>query len=221
MRIANKKQQKQDRKKFNKDIGPATRLLIVRRQITLFMVLMLMEIGLGSLCWAIRNQEKNVKGDYMTALKNVYDPRSFTNVDSFLETFCAWALMLMAAGLSVVHKKHDEDIARQILSDIERAFPSMRILSSLNGKDYDKYGVHSTFHPVACRVIRHRASHDPRLLNGLINGHLSAGPTRDYAMAVICGHLKSHPEDFSKILNKYEEESLPRSLVRKYGTKTR
>jgi len=54
----------------------------------------------------------------------------------------------------------------------------------------------------------------------LMNGEIDIASNKsfcDMAVAVMEGHLKTHPEDFEQILQKFEPKSIPQSLMNKYG----
>lgn len=225
-----KKEEKAKKQEFLKKIGPSTRLLIARRGFTTFVAVMMLEVGFGSSMFLFRNNDSKPEANrrsYIEALKSVYNITNLADNDKWIlkendfasdaiETLVATLLALVAAGFACRNIKRDQLTAKRTAN--------LSPFFNMSSLYYIKNDIHHIpvkkeitwkLHPISRQIIKHIAANNPTLFNELISGKVSDA-SRDYTLAVIKAHLKSHPEDFKKVLDVYEEESLPKSLTRKY-----
>ena len=232
-----KQREKEARQKFLKDIGPATRLLIARRGFAAFMVAVAVEIGLGSLLWMWGNVDgsdaakpKEYRREYLVSLKNAYNVTNLFDGDKWkrkehdrasdaTETLFAILLLIAALEIGRRHVKDDEIVAKRTLK-VNISTGVMDDLYNIKTGHVWSPGLLWNMHPVSRAVIKHLSSQDSMRFNALLKGKVHRA-SRDYTMAVIRGYLETHPDELQKVLDVYEEESLPKSLLRKYGGRTR
>lgn len=243
-----KANEKNKHKEFLKNIGPATRLLIVRRGLRDFLTVMLMSICMGSGVWFVHNQANPEKKriSYTQAFKRAYDIRNLTSTDRFyhasdsepdgIYTIAAMLLLMTAAGVGIRRMQDDKEKAKDFEEHIlrETLFSSSTPLDDLmiyfhwvqhpnmSWRD-NYYEVEQErlwkLNPVCKSIVENMASLYPVLFERLLSGNTRFA-SRDYAIAVISGYLKSHPDEFQRIMDVYVGETLPKSLVRKYAKKS-
>ena len=77
-----------------------------------------------------------------------------------------------------------------------------RILDSLDG--------------FATELVTKMSELDRDYLDSLVSGRMN-GVSYNIASAIIAGHLKSHPEDYVRLVSVIDEATLPQDIVKKYG----
>lgn len=69
-------------------------------------------------------------------------------------------------------------------------------------------------------IISKMAESERIYFDMLMNGEIDVQNNKsfyDMAVAIMEGHLKKHPEEFAQILQKFDERTIPQSLMNKYG----
>ena len=233
-KIATKKQDAEKRAEFKKAIGPATRLLIARRGLTQLLLWWMVAVGFGTVIWDIENiADKELGREHISlvdAFINAHDVRNLFKVDKWVNkragsissdasyTFMSMVLLFWICRFAKMRMKKDEEVAEKTLKYKD----SMRYLFAETDffRRYDDSDLAWKLHAVSRAVIRKIAADNPELFNRLLSGEIN-NATRDYAITVISGWLKNHPDDFAKVADVYDINSLPKSLVRKYAPRTR
>jgi len=229
------------KREFLDKIGPATRLLIARRGFAAFAAAMLMQVGIGSAYWALVDMDK----PYTDSIKNAYDITNLVDGKKWLDcegngmkevfdTLVATVLLIGAVAAACKMVAYDRQVAKRTVRDVDGEIENDKWYKSDLSNDLynivnrhafssNLYSFESCFwkvHPVSRSIVKHMAELNPELFDNLLSGKTYM-PSRDYAIAVVKGHLKSHPDDYKKLLAAYEYETLPKSLIQKYAAKSR
>lgn len=230
--LQQKSEQAAKNKELDKKMGTMARLAIARRGFYTFTAVALLSVALGSATWGISKAaipEKTLS--YPDAFKNAYNIKNLGDKDKAFDTTIAMLWLIVAAIAARANVNNNKKRARKLTRNIESdrycradidVFNS-RMLSTLyreQNKDSFTVSVNDKMDAIARAIIKKFASENPEFFENVLANRISR-ITRDYAITVIEGHLKSHPEDFEKLLDAYVPESLPKSLVRKYGQKNR
>ena len=221
-------------RKLLEDMGAATRLLVVRRGFNNFAAGLLLAFGVGSAYWGIINLELSgtEHTSYTDALRRAYDVTILTDasrrahtdasgIPDGVYTLVSIQMMAVAAAIARVGAKDDMQIAAKTVECLNGHiyanrlnYSLVRTLVGLSGCKDEK------LHPICCAVIKEMSAKNPTLFRRLLSGW-TFDVTRDYAISVISGYLKTHPDEFRRVLDVYDADSLPKSLMRKYSGHSR
>lgn len=239
--LGNKDKKNQD---FLNNIGKKTRFLIRRRSFATFLTALLLEIGLGSADWALCKDaytDYYPQTSYADALKRAYnittlfDYNKYKRMDASgsrdgIYTIIGLILLFAAVAMARLRANADTEIAHKTISILRAEYTTPLdfekdwVADFLTRKDFllDSFDImyrigwhRQSVHPVCKSVIENMSAQHPELFERLLAGK-TLFPPRDYALAVIKGYLKSHPHDFQRVLDVYNPENLPKSLIQKY-----
>lgn len=240
--IARKKQANEAKeaadREFKRNVGPETLRIIAIRYAITFVACIIFEICLGGIMWSAHNdaKPKSAQMPFDKAIKNAYNVTNLVRADKWhrrphdkmpdaAETLIAM-LGIGAAGLAAGAKKRlDKVIAKntlQILQDETNPESysnhlTLDRLLEMSEKPLGRSRGTNTWqlHPVCRPIVTHISAQTPRLFNNLITG-TTKNPTPDYAIAVMEGHLQSHPEDLQKAIEAFKAHVLPDEVKDEY-----
>lgn len=197
--------------------------LLARNSMVAFAVAALIGIGAGSATYAygyLVTPSKDKYPSYIDAFKHAYDVLDLTK-----DTVIAMLLLVGAALLANCCLREERRNAKRAVKEIllehnagaENHTPS-RLAYIYGESGLDLNNPTGKLNPICYEIIKEVSSRNPELFDALAVGDVR-GPTDSYAMAVIEGYLKTHPDDFQKVLDSFE--SVPQSLICKYAGRTR
>lgn len=141
----------------------------------------------------------------------------YFNIVSFL------TMLSIAIGVSIDQKKRINETKQENKLNI-KAVDMMLDLQKL-GKEYNLNTEQVQKLVSLTPQIISDMSRDERVyFDMLMNGDIEIAENKTFlgmATAIMDGHLKKHPEDMQRVLEVFDEKSIPESLIQKYASKTR
>ncbi len=221
-----KQQQKAKDKEMAIKMGPMARLMIVRRGLESFLAGILLSIAAGSAHWVYQqwNAEPTDKISYPAAFKRAYDIRNLGDKDTAFYPFMMLLMLTGAAAYGRKSMRRGKEQAHKIIEAIE-FYPSgngwfYKYLNAAQGRDTTAPTPEDKMTAICRAIVAKYAAENRQSFDGLVNG-TNTMQTRDYATTVAKAHLKRHPKDFNMLKEAFFTNSLPKSLVKKYGEKQR
>ena len=148
---------------------------------------------------------------YGQAVKNAYLWDDFRNGKGGLfQGICGLLSILIAVGVGA---KFAKDAVKTNLKNARIDFSQLEQL-----KDYgiDAEKLIKEMEPFIAKLVSKMSEIDRGYFDNLLAGGLDKA---DYqtCMDIVAGHLKSHPEDYNKLVEIIDENTLPESVRKKYG----
>jgi len=223
-------QAKKDKdKEMAMKMGPMARLMIVRRGLESFLFGMLLSVVAGSAHWLCRpGHADNIP--YPAAFKRAYDIRNLGDKDTAFYPFVTLLIFAGAAAWGRKSMRHGKEQAQKVIRVLDQhlSYPSDFFAAWWFSKELNKAqnrnGAPTTpeekMTPICRAIVAKYATEHRQFFDELAAGHNTVN-TRDYAITVATAHLKSHPKDFNILKDAFYIDTLPKSLVKKYGAKQR
>lgn len=160
----------------------------------------------------------HIYGDmsYTQAIKNAYafeDLRN--NKGGTFQAICGLMSVLLALGYGIAgtRKKTKEHKLW------ERSKEKLHLIEELKIYGINANKLLTELSDINLQILEKMSEMDRDYLNNLLSGGLS-GANSDIVNAIISGALRSHPEDYDKILQVIDNNTIPFEIMKKYGDKT-